>query len=713
VAAPRVTNGPACRTSRIGRPALETPLSQLTGVGPERASQLARLGLHTVWDLLRHRPRRHEDRRHFLTIADLRRGQAATVRGRIVAQGTKGYSRGRSVFEFILEDGTGRLHCRWWNLPFMAKYFSVGDEVMVYGKASEFKPLAMDHPETEVVESQEERLVHLDRIVPVYPLTEGLPQRWLRSLVWRVLEGFADRIRDPWPEQAMTAAGWRRNPLGWVRPLGVSGLSQTASAVGDHSLDGDTSFVPALANAIRWLHFPETGQRADLARQRLALDEFIDLQVQMRQRRLRMQAAASGRPCQGDNRIIKPFLKQLGFKLTLAQTAVLKEIRKDMGELHPMRRLLQGDVGSGKTVVAACTILMALESGFNALLMAPTEILAEQHFHLFKRWLEPLRLRVALQTGSTKTLDKSQPLLEAGQGGTLAIGTHALIQPGFSLDRLGLVVIDEQHKFGVAQREALVRKGHYPHLLVMTATPIPRTLGLTMYGDLDISVIASLPPGRGSIRTYIRGPQDLPKVNAFMKSKVTEGRQAYVVFPRVEDSDLKTGTKAVKQEFARLQAEFAPAQVALLHGRLRSEEKETVMADFRQNKAQILLSTTVVEVGVDVPNATVMLIENAELYGLAQLHQLRGRIGRGKWPSYCILATACDTPEVRQRLAIMEETTDGFRIAEEDLKLRGPGELLGQDQSGLPAFRFGDLTTDRQLIEHARRIAGELVAAKP
>jgi len=690
---------------------LDTPLTQLMGVGSERASQLDRLGLRTVGDLLGHRPRRYEDRRHFLNIGSLRRGVAATVRGRIVAQGVKGYSRNRALFEFILEDGTGRLHCRWWNMPFMARYFSVGDEVMVYGKVSEFKPMTMDHPETEVVETGEERLIHLDRIVPIYPLTEGLPQRWLRALVWRVIESFARGISDPWSAPLMKSAGWRRIRLGWLAQQATSSSSppqpiRPPASDSPGPAPAKPRFLPALDVAYRWLHFPETLDRPELARQRLAMEELIDLQVRMRRRRLRLQAAAPLAVCQGDNHLIRPFLARLGFTLTPAQTAVLKEIRRDLGGPHPMRRLLQGDVGSGKTVVAACSVLMALESGCNATLMAPTEILAEQHFKLFSRWFTPLGLQVELHTGSTKT-----PKIVSPAGPTLAIGTHALIEPRFSLDRLGLVVIDEQHKFGVAQREALLRKGRYPHLLVMTATPIPRTLGLTLYGDLDISVIVQPPPGRGALRTFIRGPDDLPRVNTFIKSKIAEGRQVYIILPRVEESDLARGIRAVKEEFARLSGEFAPARVGLLHGRLRPEEKERAMEDFRRNQVQILLATTVVEVGVDVPNATVMLIYNAEQYGLAQLHQLRGRIGRGPCQSFCILLTSSGAPEERQRLAILEQTNDGFRIAEEDLRLRGPGELLGRDQSGLPEFRFANLATDSCLVECARSIAVHLVSS--
>jgi ATP-dependent DNA helicase RecG len=656
---------------------LTAPVSSLWGIGSERAAQLARLGLFTISDLLLHRPRRYEDRRHFLAIKELQLGVAATTRGKIVTLGLKRYRGGqKSVFEIILEDGTARLHCRWWNLPFMDKYFAVGDDVFAFGKPNSLKPRTIDHPETEVIEGDEESSIHLNCIVPVYPLTEGLPQRWLRSLIRRMLAEFEAHIVEPHPEILLAN-------------------------------------LPTRANAIRMLHFPEEMSDTEIARRRLALDEFIELQLAIQGRRKRLQANARGLPCGGDNRLIKPFLAKLGFQLTKAQTNVLRELRKDMAAgTQPMRRLLQGDVGSGKTVVAACCALMALESGFDVTLMAPTEILAEQHYLNFRRWFEPLGVLVELRTGSRKTAnrDKRTPDFTPGRDAlrnahhpSLIIGTHALIESGLTISNLGLVIIDEQHKFGVTQREQLVRKGRYPHLLVMTATPIPRTLGLTLYGDLDVSVIDELPPGRGRIKTFVRMADKLPKVWAFIREKLAEGRQAFVVYPRVEDSG-QLGVKAVTQEWENLQKELSPYPVGLVHGRLKADEKEGVMTAFRADKIKVLLATSVIEVGVDVPNATVMLIESAEQFGLAQLHQLRGRIGRGAHDSFCILVAAAKTDDAKQRLRVLEETTDGFRIAEADLKLRGPGELLGQQQSGLPRFRFGDLAEDRELIERARSL---------
>jgi len=667
---------------------LARPVAALRGVGPRHVEFFAKLGIATIEDLLLHQPRRYEDRRATgCTIAQLKLNEPATVLGKIVAQGVNKFAKGtKSVFEFILDDDTARLHCRWWNLPWLEDKFRVGDEVFVYGRLLSLKPRTIDHPETEIVEAGDEASVHLHRIVPVYPLTEGLSQRWLRGLVWRTLEEYGGQIPERHPRIVPTAS--RR------RPDTSDATERRLEAAGT-----DTVLSLSRAVAIRSLHFPTELPDTELARQRLALDEFLDLQLAVRTRREKLLANARSQPCKGDNHLIRPFLAQLGFALTESQTTVLREIRADIARGTPMRRLLQGDVGAGKTVVAACTALMALESGHSVALMAPTEILAEQHHRNFSKWLDPLGITVQLRTGSRKTAPISHSLSPIP---SLFIGTHALVEDTFTVERLGLVIIDEQHKFGVAQRERLLRKGHYPHLLVMTATPIPRTLGLTVYGDLDVSVIAHLPPGRGAIKTFVRGPEKLPKVWAFVRERLGEGRQAYVVYPRVEDTDLKTGTKAVMAEFDKLAKELAPHRAALLHGRLSAEEKESVMADFRANRVQALLATSVIEVGVDVANATVMVIENAEQFGLAQLHQLRGRIGRGAHDSWCVLVAAKLTDDARERLKVLEETTDGFAIAEADLRLRGPGELLGQAQSGAQQFRFADLTRDLELAKLAR-----------
>ncbi|MFN0066773.1 MAG: ATP-dependent DNA helicase RecG, partial [Limisphaerales bacterium] len=645
------------------------PVAARAGVGPERTAQLARLGVHTLGELLRLRPRRHEDRRLLRPIRELTEKGAFTARGRIVAQGVNWFrQRTKSVFEFVLDDGTAHLHCRWWNLPFLEEFYRVGDDVIVFGKLRELKPRMMDHPEAEVLEAGEEASIHVDRVVPVYPLTEGLPQRWLRALIARHLHAIP-ALFPPEPVAGVPA-----------------GLPAT------------------LADALRQLHAPESLEAAEAARRRLAFEEFLQLQCELVGRRRRLEARQAGRPCAGDNTLIRPFLAALPFKLTAAQTRVLREIRAGLGGRHPMRRLLQGDVGSGKTVVAACAALMALESGCEAALMAPTEILAAQHFRRFREWLAPLGVPVALRTGSVR--DAGTDEAPAARPG-LVIGTHALLHGGYQPGRLGLVVIDEGHKFGTAQRETLVRKGAFPHLLVLTATPIPRTLALTIYGDLDVSVLDESPPGRGRVRTFLRERKALPKVIEFLRGQLAAGRQAYVVYPRIQAGGGEEGAAEVRAAVAGLE-EFQKAlpgvSLGLLHGRLPAEQKDGVMQDFAAGRLRILVATSVIEVGVDVANATVMLIENAERFGLAQPHQLRGRIGRGAHESFCVLLHHGE-PETAARLQVLVDTTDGFRIAEEDLAQRGAGDLAGLAQSGASPFRFGDLATDRELVEAARAAA--------
>lgn len=646
---------------------LAAPVSSVWGVGEERARLFARLQIFTIEDLLLHPPRRYEDRRKFLPIRELKPKEPATVRGKIIAAGIKRFKQGtRTMFECVFDDGSARLHCRWWQAQaWMPDWYAVGREFLIYGKLDEEKkPRVFTHPETEYCEPGDDEFIHVNRIVPVHALTEGLTARVMRSIIWRALEKFETEITEP-------------------------------------AIALDLKQFPTRANALRIIHFPEELTDVEIARQRLALDEFVRLQFQIQSRRKKFEANAKALPCGGDNRLMKPFLNHLGFKLTMAQTTVLKEIRADMGGKTPMRRLLQGDVGSGKTAVAACSALMALESGFSVALMAPTEILAEQHHRNFSKWFEPLGVSVELQTGSRKTETAASGKRKAN---TLFVGTHALFAAGFDLPNLGLVIIDEQHKFGVAQRESLVRKGNYPHLLVMTATPIPRSLGLTLYGDLDVSVIDELPGGRGAIKTFLRATDKLPKVFDFIREKLSAGRQAYIVYPRADVADTDKDIKAVTKEFANVEKALNGFKVGLLHGRVKPMEKEAVMAKFRANQIHALIATSLIEVGVDVPNATVMLIENAEHFGLAQLHQLRGRIGRGAHESFCILISDAQNEEAKSRLKILEETTDGFKVAEADLKMRGPGELLGQEQSGAMKLRFGDLAEDLNLIRRAREL---------
>ena len=652
------------------------PVNRLPGVGAERSRQLERLKIQSVGDLLLHAPKRYEDRRQFLSIGQIQEKGIVTTAGTVVECGTKRFARGRkSLLTVVIDDGTGRLHLRWWNMPFMEKNFRNGMTLVASGRIKDLKPRIIDHPDVEEQEEGDADPLFAKRIVPLYPLTEGLTQRSLRALIWRALFECGLQVEERYPEDLL-----------WGRP----GHRQ----------------------ALEWLHFPAELHQTRGARERLAMEEFLDMQLAIQGRRRNFELKAPRLECAGDNRMIKRFLPSLGYSLTHAQTAVLREVRQDFANGTPMRRLLQGDVGSGKTVVAACSALMAIESGFSAALMAPTEILAEQHYRTFRRWFNPLGVPVKIWTGNTKSelsTSAELPLEDQSNGPVLVVGTHALITRSFELPDPGLVIIDEQHRFGVAQREALVRKGRYPHLLVMTATPIPRTLGLTLYGDLDISVIDELPPGRKPIHTFVRPGDKLPKVWDFVREHLQKGEQAYVVYARVESD---TTGKAVLKELEMLQAALLPFKVEAMHGKLSAEEKEAVMARFRANKTQVLAASSLIEVGVDVPNATIMVIEDAEKFGLAQLHQLRGRIGRGARESYCILISSAKDDESKERLKVLEESSDGFKIAEADMKFRGPGDLLGHDQSGIPDLRFGDLLNDFDLVREARRIALTILKEK-
>ncbi len=652
---------------------IDQPLASLGGVGRERLTRLDKLGIRTIGDLLWYGPKRYEDRNRPNKIEKLRKGDIATVTGVISAGGVKRIRGGRSMFEFIMDDGTARLNCRWWNMPYMNRYYKTGDTVHVHGKVSSQKPLTMDHPEAEVEEEGEE-FIHLKRVVPVYRLTEGVKQRWLRATIWKAVDIFSEKVSD-------VHSDW---------------------------LEGDDGYWLSLQEAFKGVHFPEDIEQAAIARERLALEEFIQFYCRIKDKRQLFQSKIKALDCSGNDRLVKPFLSSLGFDLTGAQQRAWIDISQDLAGPFPMRRLLQGDVGSGKTVVAACAAVRAVESGFSVVFLAPTEILADQHYRVLSKWFEPLGIKVHLHTGSKKTLndnDAKQFELEVIKETLppVVVGTHAIVEDKFSLENIGLAIIDEQHKFGVEQRKKLVRKGSYPHVLVMTATPIPRTLGLTVYGDLDCSVIDELPPGRGRIRTFVRAPDSLPKVWEFIKGKILEGRQAYIVYPRVDDQG-SGNIKAVNQELETVESNLAPHTVGLIHGRLKPDEKEKAINGFLRGEIKVLLSTSVIEVGVDIPNSTIMLIENADRFGLAQLHQLRGRIGRGSHDSYCILIAGEITEEGRRRLSVMEKCSDGFMLAEEDLRQRGPGELLGKTQSGIPDFNFGDLIEDWILIQKARAL---------
>ena len=672
---------------------LSRPLSEVPGVSAHAAKQLGKEALETIGDLLWQLPFRHEDRRQ-MQGSDFQPSETPACHFVVVGKTRSKFfgARGSGVFEAQVEPLGGAamgqgLTLRWWNMPFMKRSIAEGLELVIYGKIKEWRgQLFMDHPEFEILDASEEdgAKSFTGRITPVYRLKGGLTMKNLRIAVWQSLQlaGEESFIADllPTPSPTGEFAGWNRS------------------------------------KALRAAHFPDDDDELRQARRYLALEEFYTYQLRVVKRR-RLAEAAGGRPHVGDGALTSQLAEALPFQLTPAQQRCLEEIWRDMATAMPMNRLLHGDVGSGKTIVAFMAMLRAVESGSQAALMAPTQILAEQHFQNARRWLEPLGLRVALRTGTRKTDGDDATLWTGGTSDTsrppeILIGTHALLHDRKLLTNAGLVVIDEQHKFGVAQRARLIQKGNTPDVLVMTATPIPRTLTLTLYGDLDISTIDERPKERGKIITKVRSIGKRADAITFLREQLEADRQAYLVYPLIEDSE-KLDAAAATKGFAEWAKALEPFSVGLLHGKMPPEEKDAVMRDFRENKLQALVSTTVIEVGVDVPNATVMYLHNAERFGLAQLHQLRGRIGRGSHTSYCILFIKDDDEEARQRFAIMEETQDGFRIAEEDLLRRGPGDVLGKAQSGQAPLRFAELLADTRLVRIARTLAERTLDEDP
>jgi len=667
----------------------ESPsLASINGIGPQRAELLAKLGLLTHDDLLHYVPRRHEDRRHLTPLSEAQEGAAITVRGKVHAARAVRFGSLRLEATIAPAEVTSKkdiVIARWY--AFRPWGVKEGCELFLYGRVSKDKRghWVMKQPEYELVQEDAESYIHIDRVVPIYSLTDGLTQRVMRRIMFEATQ-----------KTPFTAPGFYPEPPG---------------------------LMPR-QEAFRIIHFPESLEREEQARQRLAYDEFFVLQCVVAQRRLNRATGFRPRAKSVSHDLSQRWLKSLPFALTGAQQRVMAEIDADLGQGPPMNRLLQGDVGAGKTFVAIYAMLRAVEAGEQAALMAPTQILAEQHALNLRRWLEPLGVRIDLFTGNTKKktdrlrggeLDLFSPAKKSAApalSGSIVIGTHALLYDRYAADQLGMIVIDEQHKFGVLQRLALSRKGRNPDILVMTATPIPRTLGMTLYGDLDVSILDELPPGRQPIITKCRSVDELDKFWIFLKKQVGEGRQAFVVYPLVEESE-KVDAKSVKAEFERLKGVLPDIRLGLLHGQLKGDEKEQVMTDFRAGKIQVLVATAVIEVGVDVPNATIMLIENAERFGLAQLHQLRGRIGRGEHASYCVLVGEPKSLEGWKRLKIMEETSDGFRIAEEDFKIRGPGNIFGTEQSGLPPLRFASLERDFNLLSDARVGADRLIKEDP
>ncbi len=677
------------KTEKRLRVELKDSVQYLKGIGPERAKALRSAGIETIEDLLYHIPRRYLDRSTILPMAKVKVGSVATVIGRVEAFG-RARTR-RPQFHVILKDNTGFIRLVWFSkLNWVKNVFEENDLVVASGQVTFYRGLQMAHPEFEIVSKKAEEellddeLIHTGRVIPLYPSTAGLKKIWLDS------------------------RGFRRV----LKPL----LDQVPSLVEECLPDKVIADLklPSLPEAIRKIHFPDDLKWAEAARARLAFDElfYLELMLALRKKRIHREEGITFRK-PGD--LVKGLLRMLPFELTEAQKEVLREISADMMSENGMHRLLQGDVGSGKTVVALIAMLMAVESGYQSALMAPTEILAEQHFITIHQMLESLGVKVVLLTSSVTKAEREVVTKDIKTGEAQAvIGTHALIQEKVEFSKLGLVVIDEQHRFGVMQRAQLKKKGPSPDVLVMTATPIPRSLALTAYGDLDVSVIDALPPGRKPIRTSIFTESSKQKMYEFLEAELEKGHQAYIVYPLVEESE-KADLKAATESYEFLKDQVFPhRRLALLHGRIKSKEREAIMHAFRTGDYDVLVATTVIEVGVDVPNATIMVIEHAERFGLSQLHQLRGRIGRGADESFCLLmANPPLSQEAQKRLKAMTATNDGFKISEIDLKLRGPGEFFGTRQHGLPELKIADIVTDARLLYQARGWAFRIVEEDP
>jgi len=641
-----------------------TPLAELDWANRPRLTSLARLGITTTGDLIRHFPRRYEDRRKFDQFPSEPTEQALCLFGTVEKTTYRRFGP-RRIFEArIVDEAAGVLStpltCRWFNMPWIKNLILGGDRIVIFGKPRlRGQSLVMEHPEFETIEDDAERLLHFDRITPIHPAGDGVTTRGLRVLINRALEE-SDPPLLLWPDASVPENVWRN------------------------------------------VHFPESEQEQREASSALIREEFFCVQLVVCSRHA-AAARSPGTPRLGTGALWNRVAQSLPFSLTPSQEKVMGEISTDLAAPRRMNRLLQGDVGSGKTLVALRAMLEVAESGWQAALMAPTQILAEQHYFNFRRLLDPLGISVSLRTSARQ---------EGGDAPQLIVGTHALLFEGTAFDRLGLVVIDEQHKFGVVQRSRLIARGDAPDVLVMTATPIPRTITQTLYGDLDVSFLREKPAGRGVVVTAVRSSKKLPDILAFLRKEFAEGRQAYIVYSLVEESD-KLIAKAATVEFEKWRGLLPQFTVGLIHGRLAADEKESVMRDFRDGKIAALVATTVVEVGVDVPNATIMLIENAGRFGLSQTHQLRGRIGRGTSKSYCILLDDDPSPSAAQKLAVLEKTSDGFEIAEADLQLRGPGDLLGTAQTGLPPLQLGDLLRDGELMTEARHVAMAIFEKDP
>ncbi len=667
---------------------LEAPVSTLPGVSTAYTSRLQRLGIETIKDILYHFPHRYDDYTTLKPINRLEYGEETTVIGTIWETRTQQTRGGSTIVTSVIADASGTIEAVWFNQPYLVRQLRAGRRIVLSGKVDEYLGrLRLQSPAWEPLEKE---LIHTGRLVPIYPLTRGITSRWLRRLVKRVVDHWAPRLPDHLPQAIRESAGL---------------LDLTA--------------------ALQEIHFPGSQEAAREARRRLSFDEFFAIQLGMLHQRQKWQSQP-GTPVPSDQALLDALVKSLPFALTAAQERSIQQILADLAKPSPMSRLLQGDVGSGKTVVAAVAMLMTVAAGKQAALMAPTEILAEQHYRTISELLANATelglgrpISIELLTGGLGRVERRQVYTGLASGESdIVVGTHALIQEHVTFNDLAMVVVDEQHRFGVLQRSTLRSKGAAPHTLVMSATPIPRSLALTLYGDLEVSVIDELPPGRQPIETRWLLPAERERAYAFLRSQIEKGRQAFILYPLIEGSD-KVEARAAVVEYERLQQKVFPSlRLGLLHGRLKSGEKDEVMDRFRAGEIDILISTSVVEVGIDVPNATVMLIEGADRFGLAQLHQFRGRVGRGVFQSYCLLlsdSTSPDDPQTRttwERLKAIEETEDGFVLAEKDLELRGPGDFFGVRQSGIPTLRLARLSNVR-ILEQARAEAQALFAKDP
>ncbi len=675
---------------------LSTGMQFIKGVGPKMAEAFERLGIRTVEEALYLIPLRYEDRRELRPVARLRPGRTEVFEAVVVSATTSSTRGGRSQYEVIVGDETGTVSLKWFNFNtlWMKKAWHPGRRGIFTGEVNQFgHRREIHHPEVEWIAADDdiEAVMARDpatygRIVPVYHLSEGLHQKAMRHIMKQVVDSFAGDVESHINEEILTR----------------------------HHL------IP-LSEALREAHFPspeadilQINSGSTAAHHSLVFDEFFYLELGLALKR-RGFTLEEGIAFEVNHKYTKPLLKLLPFTLTHAQRRVLSELKEDMMAPFPMHRLIQGDVGSGKTLVALMAALVAVENGYQVAIMAPTEILAEQHFLNIHGWCDALGVKTVLLTSSQKGKERAVLLEQVGDGtAQIVIGTHAVIQEKVEFHRLGLGIIDEQHRFGVLQRGILKRKGENPDILVMTATPIPRTLAMTVFGDLSLSVIDELPPGRTPVETKVYAESRRKQVYGLIRDEVNSGRQAYIICPLVEESE-KSELKAAAQVAEELQTGVFPEfRVGLLHGRLRPEEKEAVMASFKANEIHILVATTVIEVGIDVPNATVMVVEHAERFGLSQLHQLRGRVGRGSHQSHCLLiASERLSDDGVKRLRVMEGTTDGFRIAEADLEIRGPGDFLGTRQAGLPEFRVASILRDGRILEEARREAFTLIERDP